>query len=154
MGGFTAGCGTGVQKTRTRGQALQKQGRCNLRGGVLHGHPPLREVRQVAYRHGAGQVNRRTCAGLGLDTRLRQLLQVMGYAAVTQVDAQGHGCAVIGGAQQRLPMVRVLGLQERNPPIGVVPLGLQLAIGRFHQGIALAQEAAQAGIDKAGVRPP
>src|SRR5256885_14109750 len=67
------------------------------------------------------------------------------------VDAQRHRRLFIVGLQDGLPMIGMVLAQTGDPPGRVVPDGLRLVVGGGDQGIALAQEAAQAGIDEAGL---
>lgn len=50
---------------------------------------------------------------------------------------------------ESLPLRGVVFAQPFNPPARVVPLGLRILLRRLQQGIAFAQEAAQAGVQKA-----
>ena len=57
------------------------------------------------------------------------------------------------GFQNCLPMMRILRSEPVNPPARVVPHGHQVTICRSNQRVALAQKAAQAGIQEIGTGP-
>ena len=96
------------------------------------------------------------------DAGVGQALQVLRHAGLFcvavrrmvmgQVHAQRHRCGLLARLQHRLPVLRVVGLQPLDPPARVVPAGHRVAVGGAHQGVALAQKAAQAGIDEARLR--
>ena len=95
--------------------------------GVLHRHlafgkagqlaPPGRAAASTtAWPPKAGSSSSCACAPLR-----GQPLHIVGAAAAAAVDAQRHRRVLVGGRQQRLPVLRPVALQPLDPPQRVVP---------------------------------
>jgi hypothetical protein len=69
------------------------------------------------------------------------------------IDAQRHRRGPLVGQQDGLPVLGPVTAQTLDPPGRVVPARLRQVIGSGLQGIALPQEAAQAGVEKVGLWP-
>ena len=67
------------------------------------------------------------------------------------VNAQAHGCLCIVGRQNALPILGVVFLQAVYPPLRVVKTRQRVVVCGCHQGLTLAQKAAQTRIHKAGL---
>ena len=76
----------------------------------------------------------------------------MRYRAFLFIDPQHHGCVGIVGLQDLLPVLGVVLAQALHPPGRMVPARHGVVVGGRHQGVALAQKAAQAAVDERGLR--
>lgn len=76
MRGLAARCCAGIQNARClpQLQALQQQGRSQLRRAVLHRHQALRKTGQALHRQGLGQLHAMLAPRLGGDVLRLQLL--------------------------------------------------------------------------------
>ncbi|MPM99607.1 hypothetical protein SDC9_146799 [bioreactor metagenome] len=156
MSGLAAGRRTGIQHAQRAplglGQAGQQQWGRGLCRAVLHRCPAFFKMRQLLYRHGLLQLQTALGDGRRLQVHLLQRILIPGCSAFLCIHAQRHGRLGIVGRQNGLPIPGMVFPEPGNPPGRVIPDGHWIAVGRAHQGIALAQKAAQAGIDETGLR--
>ena len=149
--GLAAGGGAGVQHARARRQAgAHQQVAGALGGGVLHRDGAVGEAGQAVDRHRGGEHD-----GLGVGELAGQaggleLLQVLRTGELANVHAQAHRRAHLGGGGDGLPSVRPVGAQAVDPPLRMIPLAGGLFVGGGHQRGALADEAAQHGVEERG----
>jgi hypothetical protein len=164
MGGLAARCGAGVEHTGTgrqpaAGLALaqaEQQRRGPLCRQVLHRHIALAKAWQQRHRTGLGQLHRLRPHHHRLAPLLGQTRHIRLRRAPLGVDTQGHGRALVVGAQHVLPLFGPVGLQLVDPPLRVVERRHRVVVQGQRQGVALAQKAPQHRVDKgrAGLAAP
>jgi hypothetical protein len=116
----------------------------------------LGESRQGIDRAGAFQhyrLRRPVTERLRSDALAGQALNIRGRTAVARMHPQHHGRCVLIGAQDVLPLRGMVAPQRVDPPARMVPHRLGLRARALEQCVPLAQEAAQAGVDEARLRP-
>ncbi len=157
---LAAGGGAGVEhpQRRTgsrRGEAVEQQGAASWAAASCTEHIAVGEARELLHRP-----RLRAAAAPSAPTGMAvepDALQARAGSAATRalaaVDPQRHGRLLVVGGQHALPFARVVAPQALDPPARMVPLRDRLVLGGRHQLVALAQEAAQAGVDEAGLRP-
>ena len=74
---------------------------------------------------------------------LVQAPEIAGDIAAAAIDAQGERRMQQAGLEHALPLVRIFGLQLRDPPVGVRPACRRLVVGDFFQFGAAPLEIAQ-----------
>ena len=152
---LAAGRGAGIQQAQGRatgrGQPVQQQGGRHLRRRVLHrkmtfGIPGQRRHRARRRQHHSLRAHL-----ICYDIHSLQRLQVLGWGRFSCIDPENQRRFGIIGMQDGLPAVRVVLAHPVYPPLRVVPDRLRMFFRLGHQCVALAQEAAQAAVDEAGL---
>jgi hypothetical protein len=152
--GLAAGRSAGVQHAR-RGnvQPIQQQRRGALRRGGLDRNIAFGMPRQCLYRQRLRQPYRAGAERPRPNALARQPLAIRRGRQPARVHAHIHRRGRLVGVQDRLPPVGISALQLSHPPGRMVPARHRFVLDSLQQCGAFAQKAAQAGVDETRLPP-